>query len=218
MLIDSVGPVAGDPLVVVTSEDLDVPDHASERVEWVWPNNLTQHLADWSVEWSDVPDDATGERFVLNAGGYVPLSSLRDQARIKRYVGSRLQPGQEPTAGEDLLRHATVPLTASQQATVAARRYAGAARVELRQARPSPTALPVSPLRWPRHCRPTPARPHPARLVRTAKVIFPSRSKRASSNASRASVLTRSPDGRCIFDGAATTHRMPWPVRNRASP
>ena len=39
--------------------------------------------------------------------------------------------------------------------------------------------------------------------------ISSSRSSRASSIASRASVLTRSPAGRCSFDGAATTHRHP---------
>jgi hypothetical protein len=32
------------------------------------------------------------------------------------------------------------------------------------------------------------------------------------------SVLTRSPRGRCSFDGAATWQSMPSPVRNRASP
>ncbi len=40
----------------------------------------------------------------------------------------------------------------------------------------------------------------------------------ASSTASRASVLTRSPDGRVIFDGAATSQRIPVPVSARARP
>ena len=44
------------------------------------------------------------------------------------------------------------------------------------------------------------------------------RSSRASSNASRPSVLTRSPGARRIFDGAATSHRNPAAVRSRASP
>ena len=33
-----------------------------------------------------------------------------------------------------------------------------------------------------------------------------------------ASVLTRSPAGRCSFDGAATSHRIPAAVNARASP
>src|SRR5664279_4147822 len=52
----------------------------------------------------------------------------------------------------------------------------------------------------------------------TTGVISSRRSNRARCWASLASVLTRSPDGRCSFDGAATTHRMLWSVRNRASP
>ncbi len=38
------------------------------------------------------------------------------------------------------------------------------------------------------------------------------------SRAFRASVLTRSPDGRCSFEGAATRHSMPTVFRKRASP
>ena len=44
------------------------------------------------------------------------------------------------------------------------------------------------------------------------------RSSRASSNASRASVLTRSCGARRIFDGAAASHRAPAAVRSRARP
>ena len=44
------------------------------------------------------------------------------------------------------------------------------------------------------------------------------RSSRANNNASRASVLTRSPGARRIFDGAATSHRIPAAVRSRARP
>src|SRR5664280_2959755 len=47
----------------------------------------------------------------------------------------------------------------------------------------------------------------------TTGVISSRRSNRARCWASLASVLTRSPDGRCSFDGAATTHRMLWSVR-----
>ena len=49
-------------------------------------------------------------------------------------------------------------------------------------------------------------------------VTSPSRSSRARCTASLASVLTRSPEGRCSFDGAATTHRIPAAVSARASP
>ncbi len=43
-----------------------------------------------------------------------------------------------------------------------------------------------------------------------------SRSSRASGIASRWSVFTRSPDGRCNFYGAATTHRTPAADTTRA--
>ena len=54
--------------------------------------------------------------------------------------------------------------------------------------------------------------------------ISPSWSNRAKSNASRASVLTRSPGARCILDGAATRHmepdrqQSPGPDRTRSAP
>ena len=44
------------------------------------------------------------------------------------------------------------------------------------------------------------------------------RSRRARFSASRASVLTRSPAGRTIFEGAATSQRTPAAVNARASP
>ncbi len=44
------------------------------------------------------------------------------------------------------------------------------------------------------------------------------RNNRAKCTASLASVLTRSPEGRCSFDGAATTHRTPAASNARASP
>jgi hypothetical protein len=44
------------------------------------------------------------------------------------------------------------------------------------------------------------------------------RSRFAGCRASRASVLTRSPGGRCSFDGATTTHRIPAAVNCRANP
>ncbi len=52
-----------DPLVVVVSEDLDQAEHPSERVTWVWPDEVEEVLAAWSVEWTDVRDDLTGQRF-----------------------------------------------------------------------------------------------------------------------------------------------------------
>ena len=64
VLIDSVGMTPVDPLVVVTSEDLDTPAHPSERVEWVWPDEMTEHIRAWDIEWTDVQDDETGARFV----------------------------------------------------------------------------------------------------------------------------------------------------------
>jgi len=48
--------------------------------------------------------------------------------------------------------------------------------------------------------------------------ISPSRSNRARCSASFASVFTRSPEGRCNFDGAATTHGTPAASRNRHNP
>ena len=53
--------------------------------------------------------------------------------------------------------------------------------------------------------------------TRTA-VISPNRSSRARCAASRASVLTRSPAGRCSFDGAATTHSIPASLIALANP
>ena len=47
---------------------------------------------------------------------------------------------------------------------------------------------------------------------------LPASSNRASSSASRRSVLTRSPDPRGIFDGAATTHPTSRRASSRASP
>ena len=56
-----------------------------------------------------------------------------------------------------------------------------------------------------------------ARAPRTA-MTSSRRSSRARCIASRASVLTRSPAGRCSFDGAATSHRIPAAVSARHSP
>jgi hypothetical protein len=46
--------------------------------------------------------------------------------------------------------------------------------------------------------------------------ISPRCSNRAKCRASRASVLTPSPEGRCSFEGAATTQSIPAASRNRA--
>jgi hypothetical protein len=82
-----------------------------------------------------------GPPAVVTAAGELSVTARRVAPALRR-------------AGEDLLRSATVPPTPSQQATIAARRYAGAARVELRQAladrttrQPAPlaTALPAHP-------------------------------------------------------------------------
>jgi hypothetical protein len=43
--------------------------------------------------------------------------------------------------------------------------------------------------------------------------ISPKCSSRAKCRASRASVLIRSPEGRCSFDGAATTQSIPSSIR-----
>ena len=63
VLIDSVGMTVVDRLVVVTSDDLDMPQHPSEQVEWVAPEDLDSRLADWGIEWTVISDDVTGERF-----------------------------------------------------------------------------------------------------------------------------------------------------------
>ena len=52
----------------------------------------------------------------------------------------------------------------------------------------------------------------------TTAVTSSNRNNRARCTASLASVLTRSPEGRCSFEGAATTHRIPSAFRARASP
>lgn len=51
----------------------------------------------------------------------------------------------------------------------------------------------------------------------TATISFKC-SNRAKCRASRRSVFTRSPAGRCSFDGAATTHSIPFAGKKRASP
>lgn len=53
-----------DPLVVVTSEDLDASEHPSEHVEWVWPEDLDNHVSQWAIEWTDAEDNQTGLRFL----------------------------------------------------------------------------------------------------------------------------------------------------------
>ena len=63
MLIDSVGLTVVDPLVVVTSDDLDSPGHPTEQVDWVAADELDARLADWSIEWTEISDDVTGDRF-----------------------------------------------------------------------------------------------------------------------------------------------------------
>jgi hypothetical protein len=63
VVVDVVGMTPVDPLVVVTSEDLDAPDHPTETVDWVNPEALDARLADWAIEWSDVADERTGRRF-----------------------------------------------------------------------------------------------------------------------------------------------------------
>ncbi len=60
--------------------------------------------------------------------------------------------------------------------------------------------------------------PSCATVGTTTGVISPNRSNLARCTASLASVLTRSPDGRCSFDGAATTHRTPAAVSARYNP
>ena len=57
-----------------------------------------------------------------------------------------------------------------------------------------------------------------ATLGTLTDVTSSNRSNRARCIASRASVLTRSPDGRCSFEGAATSHRIPWATHVRANP
>jgi len=47
--------------------------------------------------------------------------------------------------------------------------------------------------------------------------ISPNRSSLAMCSASRASVFTRSPTGRCSFEGASTSQRTPAARRARAS-
>ena len=62
-MVDVVGMTPIDPLVVITSDDLDSPGHATETVEWVNPENVDERLAAWAIEWTDVPDNSTGRRF-----------------------------------------------------------------------------------------------------------------------------------------------------------
>ncbi len=60
--------------------------------------------------------------------------------------------------------------------------------------------------------------PSCATLGTVTDVTPSNRSSRARCIASRASVLTRSPEGRCSFEGAATSHRIPWAAKARANP
>jgi hypothetical protein len=57
-----------------------------------------------------------------------------------------------------------------------------------------------------------------ARPGTLTRVICPSRARRARCPASRASVFTRSPDGRWSLDGAATRHSTPAAASRRARP
>ncbi len=57
-----------------------------------------------------------------------------------------------------------------------------------------------------------------ATLGTLTDVTSSNRNNRARCIASRASVLTRPPDGRCSFEGAATSHRIPCTAKARANP
>ena len=74
-----------------------------------------------------------GPPAVVTAAGKLSVTARRVAPALRR-------------AGEDLLRSATVPRTPGQQAMIAARRSAGAARVELRQALADRTARQPAPL------------------------------------------------------------------------
>lgn len=63
VVVDVAGTTPVDPLVVVTSVDLDQPGHETESVRWVNPEDLESLLVAWSIEWTDIADDATGSRF-----------------------------------------------------------------------------------------------------------------------------------------------------------
>ncbi len=63
VIVDVAGMTPVDPLVVVVSEDLDEPGHASETVTWVNPEDLDDRLRAWSIEWTDDLDDSTAQRF-----------------------------------------------------------------------------------------------------------------------------------------------------------
>ncbi|CAB4896339.1 MAG: hypothetical protein F2825_00200 [Actinobacteria bacterium] len=88
-----------------------------------------------------------GPPAVVTAAGELSVTARRIAPALRR-------------AGEDLLRSAAVPPTPTQQATIAARRYAGAARVELRQALTDRTARQPAPLApaLPAHPRSAPPR------------------------------------------------------------
>ena len=89
---------------------------------------------------------------VVTAAGELSVTARRVAPALRR-------------AGEDLLRSATAPAAPRQQATIAARRSAGAARAELRQALASRTARQPAPMAaslpaHPRSAPPRAVRPH----------------------------------------------------------
>lgn len=63
VVVDVAGMTPVDPVVVVTSEDLDEAGHATERVLWVNPEDLDARLKPWAIRWTGVPDDRTARRF-----------------------------------------------------------------------------------------------------------------------------------------------------------
>ena len=99
-----------------------------------------------------------GPPAVVTAAGELSVTARRIAPALRR-------------AGEDLLRHATIPPTPARKppsppdATPARRAYSSG--------RPLATAPPASPPRWPRPFRPIPGQPHLAPSVRTAEHLSP---------------------------------------------
>lgn len=62
VLVDSVDLTPVDPLVVIVSPNLDVPDHADEQVLRIWPGEIGEFIASWNIEWTSVKDNQA-ERF-----------------------------------------------------------------------------------------------------------------------------------------------------------
>lgn len=64
VLVDSVGPTAVDPLVVIVSPDLDEQGHPHEVVLRIWPADIEELLVAWDVEWTGISDDQVVDRFI----------------------------------------------------------------------------------------------------------------------------------------------------------